>query len=584
MAVGKKYQEKALELYPVWQEEPVLMYAGNGPFIRYKLWFKNGMPQESGKNVVFRPALTEAISRKEHMDPQQWTKLKNVFLVTDSASDAKLVTCYLCDARYRALRQLEAEEDDFYMDDIDDVTDAKTIASKIVLYEIDLGTQSEKGQDDQWENTRILALMEHIHMNHVFFYGLEARRLREQLDVIRVSPGELRCILLSGQMVKLPEIRELLELHPEENLLFELSKIDLDYYVNVCETLLGGKKEVNANREELQEIVLHMMRYSGGRFSEEWMGHLLDKGYTGKGFDRKAMFGEDTTTAAERLAAMPGLDNFKRVMDELCAMVREESRNPLLKLHRNMIFTGNPGSGKTTAAQIAAGILAGAGAAGTVFVAPSRSDLIGRFVGHTAPKVKAVFDAARGGVLFIDEAGFFLNTDSGGFVQEAVKEFVRYMEMYPDVTVIFAMYTHEAAEFLKLDEGLRSRITRVVKFEDYSTEELCQIADYMFRENGYSLREAGQILEDYFAAERTKEEFGNARAVRKLVESVILSVSLARSGEDKSMEISELVLNQGIRRLKRENLEVRNHMGFLSAKGSARESLGDLRISFGTEG
>lgn len=555
----------------------------NGSFIRYKLRFKNGMPGEGGKKAVFRPALADAISRKEHMAPHQWRKLKNVFLVTDSVSDAKLVTCYMCDARYRALWHLEAEEDDFYLDDIEDVTDAKA-AELTTVFEIALGAQSEKGQDERRENTCILALVGQDQMNQVFYYGLAAQRLREQLDIIQVSPAEFRCIQLSEQMVKLPEIRELLELHPEENLLIELGRTDPDYYVNVCETLLSGEKGAKVNREELQEIVLQMMRYSGGHISEEWIGHLLDKGYTGKGFDRKAMFGEDTATAAERLAAMPGLENFKRVMEDLCALVSEESRNPLLKLHRNMLFIGNPGSGKTTAAQIAAEILAGAGAVTPVFAAPARSDLIGRYVGQTAPKVKAAFDAARGGVLFIDEAGFFLNTQSGGYVQEAVKEFVRYMEMYPDVTVIFAMYAHEAYEFLKLDEGLRSRITRVVKFEDYSTEELCQIADYMFRENGYSLGEVGHTLEDYFAAERIKEDFGNARAVRKLVESVILSVSLARSGQDKSMEISELAVNQGIRRLKRENLEARNNMGFLSAKGSAHESSEGLRVSYGIEG
>lgn len=582
MAGEKKFQDKALELYPIWQETPVLIPTTVGGLIRYKLWFKNRMPEKGGKKVTFRPALADVISQKERIAPQQWTNLKNVFLVTDSASDAKLATCYLCDARYRALRQLEEEEDDFYFG-VDDIED-ETIASKIALYEVSLATQNEKEQDDRRENTCTLALVGQDQMNHVFYYGLEDRRLREQLDIIQVSPVEFRCIQLSAQMAKMPEIRGLLELYPEENLLIELGKTDPDYYVNVCETLLDGEEVAEVSREEIPEIVLHMIRHSGGRFSEEWMGHLLDKGFTGKGFDRKAMFGEDTKAAGERLAAMPGLENFKRTMDELCALMREESRNPLLKLHRNMLFIGNPGSGKTTGAQIAAEILAGTGVTNPVFVAPSRSALIGRFVGQTAPKVKAAFDAARGGVLFIDEAGFFLNTQSGGYVQEAVKEFVRYMEMYPDVTVIFAMYTHEASDFLKLDEGLRSRITRVVKFEDYSTDELCQIADYMFQENGYSLGEIGQTLEDYFAAERSKEDFGNARAVRKLVESVILSVSLAREKQDRSMEISAQAVNQGIRRLKRESLEARNHMGFLSVKGGAHESLRGLRVSCGAEG
>ena len=131
---------------------------------------------------------------------------------------------------------------------------------------------------------------------------------------------------------------------------------------------------------------------------------------------------------------MTGLIEPKRMVRESVAYLKETARNPRLltaDVHNNLIFCGNPGTGKTSVAGIYARALAENGARNGVLENASRQDLIGKFVGHTAARIASKFEEARGGVLFIDEAGFFINRESGGFVSEALKELVRYMETMP---------------------------------------------------------------------------------------------------------------------------------------------------------
>jgi len=154
--------------------------------------------------------------------------------------------------------------------------------------------------------------------------------------------------------------------------------------------------------------------------------------------------------------------------------------------------------------------------------------------------VAKMFEEARGGVLFVDEAGFFLNESSGGFVEEAMKEFIRYMEVYPDVTVIFAMYSDEVKRFLELDSGLSSRISRFVQFEDYTTEELCEITVQMLKEKGYLAGEyTTEAIKECIEQIRTdkQKKFGNAREARTLAESVIITASMRQYDAKKRANI-----------------------------------------------
>lgn len=175
------------------------------------------------------------------------------------------------------------------------------------------------------------------------------------------------------------------------------------------------------------------------------------------------------------------------------------------------------------------------GVSNGVFVSCSRKDLIGKYVGHTAAMVAEKFEKARNGILFVDEAGFFLNQGAGEFVYEAIKEFVRFMEQYPDVTVIFAMYEKEVKGFLELDEGLTSRISGMLHFPDYSVQELWQIAVKMAEDKGYIL-ESSRCFDSfarYIINAQKKEGFGNARTVRKLTESAIIAACVRHMNEGK---------------------------------------------------
>ncbi len=193
-----------------------------------------------------------------------------------------------------------------------------------------------------------------------------------------------------------------------------------------------------------------------------------------------------------------------------------------------MIFTGNPGSAKTTVARLLAEILKKEGVldSGT-FVECGRSDLVGMYVGWTAPQVKRKFKEARGGVLFIDEAYSLVDGKDGLYGDEAINTIVQEMENQRDsVIVIFAGYKDKMKGFLARNEGLRSRIAFHVDFPDYDADELIQILSLMAKERGYELDDP--ILarcRDVFRAACAEKEFGNGRFARNLLEQAILKQS-----------------------------------------------------------
>ena len=187
----------------------------------------------------------------------------------------------------------------------------------------------------------------------------------------------------------------------------------------------------------------------------------------------------------------------------------------------HMVFSGNPGSAKTTVARLFAKIMKEEGLLSTgVFVEVGRGDLIGRYVGHTAPLVKSQFERAKGGVLFIDEAYSLLDDRKGCFADEAINTIVQEMEnKREDVIVIFAGYKDEMKSFVERNPGLQSRIAHQVEFEDYSTDELCEIAEYIAKKSNYSFtNEALKKLNIIFEKARNTLNFGNGRYARNIFE------------------------------------------------------------------
>lgn len=187
----------------------------------------------------------------------------------------------------------------------------------------------------------------------------------------------------------------------------------------------------------------------------------------------------------------------------------------------HMMFTGNPGTAKTTVARLLARIMRENGLLSKgQLVEVGRGDLVGRYVGWTAQTVQKKFKQAEGGVLFIDEAYSLVDDRDGSFGDEAINTIVQEMENHRDSTiVILAGYPDKMEEFLQKNPGLRSRIAYHVPFADYTVEELCQIAELIAKKKGlYFDNQAQEKLTAVFKTARKQADFGNGRYVRNVIE------------------------------------------------------------------
>ena len=199
-------------------------------------------------------------------------------------------------------------------------------------------------------------------------------------------------------------------------------------------------------------------------------------------------------------------------------------------LSMHMIFTGNPGTGKTTIARLVARYLKAIGALkGGQLVEVTRADLVGRYTGHTAPLTNSVIESALGGVLFIDEAYSLYRGEQDSFGLEAIDTLVKGMEDHRDeLVVILAGYTKEMETFLTANSGLASRFPNKIEFPDYTAEELLQITKVLAKNKGYTLAEAcTEPLLGYYARWQTADArtAGNGRLARNTLEKAIFHQS-----------------------------------------------------------
>ena len=199
-------------------------------------------------------------------------------------------------------------------------------------------------------------------------------------------------------------------------------------------------------------------------------------------------------------------------------------------LSMHMIFTGNPGTGKTTIARLVAKYLKAIGALkGGQLVEVTRADLVGRYTGHTAPLTNSVIESALGGVLFIDEAYSLYRGEQDSFGLEAIDTLVKGMEDHRDeLVVILAGYTREMETFLTANSGLASRFPNRIEFPDYTAEELLQITQVLAKNKGYTLAEAcTEPLLGYYAhwQESDARTAGNGRLARNTLEKAIFHQS-----------------------------------------------------------
>jgi probable Rubsico expression protein CbbX len=241
--------------------------------------------------------------------------------------------------------------------------------------------------------------------------------------------------------------------------------------------------------------------------------------------DLKAEFGE--TGIGEELAALDleliGLAPVKARIREIAALLLVDKVRDGLGLVTqaptlHMSFTGNPGTGKTTVAMRMAGILHRLGYVRKGhLVSVTRDDLVGQYIGHTAPKTKEILKKAMGGVLFIDEAYYLYRPENErDYGQEAIEILLQVMEnQRDDLVVILAGYGDRMDKFFASNPGFRSRVAHHIDFPDYSDEELVTIAELMLAAQNYSLSPAAkEALIAYIAARKAQPLFANARSVR----------------------------------------------------------------------
>ena len=250
-------------------------------------------------------------------------------------------------------------------------------------------------------------------------------------------------------------------------------------------------------------------------------------------------------------AELVGLVPVKSRIRDICAFLLVDKLRSQLNLNSgapslHMSFTGNPGTGKTTVALRMAEILHRLGYVRKGhLVAVTRDDLVGQYIGHTAPKTREILKRAMGGVLFIDEAYYLYRPENErDYGQEAIEMLLQQMEDHrDDLVVIVAGYKDRMERFFRSNPGLSSRIAHHIDFPNYTSAELLAIGHLMLKQMQYTLsREAEAALREYIELRQTQPNFSNARSIRNALDRARLrQATRLLAQRDKPLSVRELM-------------------------------------------
>ena len=284
--------------------------------------------------------------------------------------------------------------------------------------------------------------------------------------------------------------------------------------------------------------------------------------------DERKLGEEKEKSITESISELNSLIGLKEVKIEVNKLVnylkfvkKLQNKINLDKINLNMIFKGNPGTGKTTVAKIMADILYNLGyLSNNLIIEATPQDFIAGYIGQTAIKTRKLLDKYQGGLIFVDEAyGFNHNADEDNFADEALAEIMKEMES-KNTVFIFAGYSKEMEAFVNLNPGIKSRIGYDIEFADYTEAELMEIFMKKLEKDGFTVStDALQAIRNFFGNKREEKNFGNGRMIDNLYNKLLIEHATITYEEEEMTKLltitEEAVMNLNLKPQSRKYFE-----------------------------
>ena len=352
-------------------------------------------------------------------------------------------------------------------------------------------------------------------------------------DLLRATPADLRgSTMIDGRSEWLETDTELFKLLLAADTRHGTSHADEYYEHTMAVAHVIASLDVVTAADELKAIAALRSRLLAGLRSRDTSGVSLKSDRSPEPTFQHEVTEPPRRPLEELLAELDDLVGLDAVKDRVhlvadflrVQQLRAERDLPTIETSHHLVFTGNPGTGKTTVARLLSQVFASLGVVERGhLVEVDRSGLVAGYVGQTAPKVTAAFDAADEGMLFIDEAYTLVRGGANDFGREAIDQVVKLIEDRRDsVVLVVAGYPVEMEDFLAANPGLRSRLPTVIEFPDYSTDELLAIVRLMGDKQRYHLSDsAAEAMRALLDSVPRAKGFGNARLARNVYEAAV---------------------------------------------------------------